>query len=140
MIEHPEKRSVRNRTPRKHIDVPRLAERRAKRPDSLASDGRKDRAKQSGVSARVEAKKDNCRTTLWTVGHSTRSVADFIALLGAHGIQLLVDVRTIPRSWHNPQFNFDSLTESLRQAGIHYLHMPALGGLRHARRDSLNTA
>ncbi len=78
--------------------------------------------------------------TIWTVGHSTRPVSDFIALLQAHGIRQLVDVRTIPRSRHNPQFAQDQLQASLRHAGIHYLHMPALGGLRHTRRDSVNTA
>jgi len=80
------------------------------------------------------------RVTVWTVGHSTRLSLDFVHLLEAHGIEELVDVRTIPRSRHNPQFNQDQLPESLKQAGIHYLHMPALGGLRHARRDSVNTA
>lgn len=78
--------------------------------------------------------------TLWTVGHSTRALIDFIALLQAHGIRRLVDVRTVPRSRHNPQFNQDSLPASLQPAGIEYVHMPSLGGLRHARRDSTNTA
>lgn len=140
MIEHPEKRPVRKRALRNQVDAPHLAARRAKRPIAPASDCRKDRAKPSDASAKEKAKRGNCRTTLWTVGHSTRSVADFIALLCAHGIQQLVDVRTIPRSRHNPQFNYDCLPESLKQAGVHYLHMPALGGLRHARRDSINTA
>src|SRR6185437_16885516 len=78
--------------------------------------------------------------TVFTVGHSTRPVDDFISLLNSHGIRQLVDVRTIPRSRHNPQFGQDQLSLTLERAGIHYLHMPALGGLRHARRDSLNTA
>lgn len=78
--------------------------------------------------------------TVWTVGHSTRPVSDFIALLQAYGIRQLVDVRTIPRSRHNPQFAQEQFQASLRQVGIHYLHMAALGGLRHARRDSINTA
>jgi len=60
-------------------------------------------------------------------------------MLAAHGVELLVDVRTVPRSRHNPQFNRDALPESLRTAGIRYLHMPDLGGLRHARLDSANT-
>src|SRR5690242_12049083 len=84
--------------------------------------------------------RNNQRTTLWTVGHSTRPVSDFIAWLQAHGIHQLVDVRTIRRSRHNPQFAKEELEASLRGAGIHYLHMPALGGLRHARRDSINAA
>lgn len=85
-------------------------------------------------------KENNRRTTLWTVGHSTRPINDFIALLQSHGIRQLVDVRTIPRSRHNPQFNQDQLPASLLAAGLEYLHMPALGGLRHARPDSINTA
>jgi uncharacterized protein (DUF488 family) len=77
---------------------------------------------------------------VFTIGHSTRPIEDFIALLKAHEIQLLVDVRTVPRSRHNPQFNRDTLPGSLRPAGIDYLHMPELGGLRHARKDSTNLA
>ena len=78
--------------------------------------------------------------TIFTVGHSTRAIDEFIALLRAHGVRQLVDVRTIPRSRHNPQFGQDQLGPALEQAGIHYLHMPELGGLRHSRRDSINTA
>ena len=75
-----------------------------------------------------------------TVGHSNRTLEDFLELLAAHRVKLLVDVRTVPRSRHNPQFNRESLPRKLRAAGIDYLHMPGLGGLRHARRDSTNTA
>ncbi len=74
-----------------------------------------------------------------TVGHSTRKRKDFIGLLRAHGVRLLADVRTIPRSRHNPQFNRAALSRALRHAGIGYRHMPGLGGLRHAQRDSINT-
>jgi len=73
------------------------------------------------------------------IGHSTRSIEAFIAMLEAHGVRRVVDVRTIPRSRHNPQFNRDTLPEALRHAGIAYTHMEALGGLRHASPDSLNT-
>jgi len=73
-----------------------------------------------------------------TVGHSTRSIEDFVRLLDAHGVKRLVDVRTVPRSRHNPQFNKDSLPRQLEHHGISYLHLPALGGLRHPRKDSLN--
>ena len=76
--------------------------------------------------------------TLWTLGHSTRSIDEWIGLLRGHGILLLVDVRTIPRSRYNPQFNMDSLARSLEDAGIHYHHLPALGGLRKPSKDSLN--
>ena len=78
------------------------------------------------------------RPTIWTVGHSTRPIGEFTDFLHAHEIRLLVDVRTIPRSRHNPQFNTDTLAESLRKAGLASLHMPALGGLRKARIDSIN--
>jgi uncharacterized protein (DUF488 family) len=74
-----------------------------------------------------------------TIGHSTRSIEEFIGILEAHGIRRLVDVRTIPRSRHNPQFNRENLPESLKKAGIAYRHMPELGGLRHAAADSINT-
>jgi uncharacterized protein (DUF488 family) len=73
-----------------------------------------------------------------TIGHSTRGLEEFIALLKAHAVTLLVDVRTIPRSRHNPQFNKDALPESLKNTGVGYVHMPGLGGLRHARPDSPN--
>lgn len=79
-------------------------------------------------------------TMVFTIGHSTRSIETFIDMLKAHGVQRLVDVRTIPRSRHNPQFNRDTLPETLLQAGIGYTHMEELGGLRHARKDSLGIA
>jgi uncharacterized protein (DUF488 family) len=75
-----------------------------------------------------------------TVGHSTRTLEELIELLRAHGVTRLVDVRTVPRSRHNPQFNRDTLPDALRAAGIAYVHMPGLGGLRHPRADSPNTA
>jgi uncharacterized protein (DUF488 family) len=73
-----------------------------------------------------------------TIGHSTRTLEEFIRLLQAHGATCVVDVRTVPRSRHNPQFNKASLPRSLKKAGLGYVHMPGLGGLRHARRDSVN--
>jgi uncharacterized protein (DUF488 family) len=74
-----------------------------------------------------------------TVGHSNRSLSDFIALLQAHGVTQLVDVRTVPRSRHNPQFNQDTLPAALQAVGIGYCHQPGLGGLRHPRPDARNT-
>src|SRR5947207_13651079 len=74
-----------------------------------------------------------------TVGHSTRPIDEFIELLRAHGVTRVVDVRTVPRSARNPQFNKTPLPRSLKKAGIGYVHMPGLGGLRHARRDSTNS-
>jgi uncharacterized protein (DUF488 family) len=77
---------------------------------------------------------------MWTVGHSTRSLDELLALLRAHRIERLVDVRKMPRSRRHPQFNIDTLGERLKLAGITYLHMPGLGGLRRGRADSVNTA
>jgi len=74
-----------------------------------------------------------------TIGHSTRAIDEFIDLLKGHGVSRLVDVRKVPRSRYNPQFNADELPHSLRSAHIGYTHMPELSGLRHARKDSVNT-
>jgi uncharacterized protein (DUF488 family) len=87
-------------------------------------------------------KKKNTRvihsTVVLTIGHSTRTIEEFTGLLQAHAVSRVVDVRTVPRSRHNPQFNQDSLPDSLKKAGLGYVHIPGLGGLRHARRDSIN--
>jgi uncharacterized protein (DUF488 family) len=76
---------------------------------------------------------------LSTIGHSTHSIEEFIALLSAHGIRHLVDVRSIPKSRHVPQFNSEALASSLQFAGIAYTHLKNLGGRRHSRKDSTNT-
>jgi len=76
--------------------------------------------------------------TVFTIGHSTRTWKEFLELLRAHGIERVVDVRSIPRSRHNPQFNRETLSAKLRGARIGYVHLRRLGGLRHARRDSPN--
>lgn len=78
--------------------------------------------------------------TIWTIGHSTRTIEDLIALLRAHKIELLVDVRHFPGSRRYPQFNKELLAESLKKAGIEYHHLVQLGGRRGARPDSRNTA
>ncbi len=78
--------------------------------------------------------------TVLTIGHSTRELADFIHLLQAHGVTQIADVRSVPRSRHNPQFNQDTLPDALQTAGIGYVHLPGLGGLRHAHADSPNLA
>jgi len=75
-----------------------------------------------------------------TVGHSTRPLAEFLAMLAAAGVEMLVDVRTVPRSRRNPQFAREALPAALREAGIGYEHLRALGGLRRSRPDSVNTA
>ena len=73
-----------------------------------------------------------------TIGHSNRPLREFVDMLKAHGVKLLADVRTVPRSRHNPQFNRETLPLALREEGIAYEHMPGLGGLRHPRKDSPN--
>ena len=77
--------------------------------------------------------------TIFTLGHSTLPIERFLAVLQAYGIERLVDIRTIPRSRHNPQFNDTALANSLKAQNLDYVHMRALGGLRHARKDSPNT-
>jgi len=74
-----------------------------------------------------------------TIGHSNRSLGTFVELLRANEIVRVLDVRTVPRSRHNPQFSRETLAESLGALDIGYTHLPGLGGLRHARADSLNT-
>ena len=76
---------------------------------------------------------------IFTIGHSTRSLDEFVTLLRAHGIRRVMDVRSIPRSRHNPQLNRETLSRSLRNRRIAYRHVKALGGLRHPRADSPNT-
>ncbi len=78
-------------------------------------------------------------TEVYTIGYSTRTLAEFTEVLKAHAISLLVDIRTIPKSRHSPQFNQDSLKRSLEKRGISYLHFKELGGLRKPRKDSINT-
>jgi uncharacterized protein (DUF488 family) len=75
---------------------------------------------------------------LFTVGHSTRPIDEFIDLLKSHGVKRVIDVRTIPRSRHNPQFNRETLGPTLRATGIGYTHLKKLGGLRRAKADSIN--
>src|SRR5260370_19371956 len=76
--------------------------------------------------------------TIYTVGHSTRTTRELLELLRAQGVEQVVDVRTIPRSRHNPQFNRPALSRSLHAAKLRYRHLKALGGLRPARVDSIN--
>jgi uncharacterized protein (DUF488 family) len=75
---------------------------------------------------------------IFTVGHSTLPIDRFIALLKTYGIETLADIRTVPRSRYNPQFNSDALGHALEQAGIDYVVMQGLGGLRKPRKDSPN--
>ena len=79
------------------------------------------------------------KPVILTIGHSTRPVDEFLLMLKAHGVQQLIDVRTIPKSRRNPQYGRESLEPLLEQAGIHYQHLKALGGLRRPGKDSPNS-
>jgi uncharacterized protein (DUF488 family) len=75
--------------------------------------------------------------TIYTIGHSTRPIAAFLAMLKAHGVELLVDVRTVPRSRHNSQYDREALSASLQREHLRYTHVPGLGGLRHPRKGAM---
>jgi uncharacterized protein (DUF488 family) len=79
------------------------------------------------------------KLTVLTIGHSTHPLEEFVAILKAHQVERLVDVRTVPKSRHVPQYNSESLAGELPPRGIDYVHMKELGGLRRAAKDSANT-
>ena len=101
---------------------------------------RKHESTHPGQEARVcgGVKIKPASLVIYTIGHSTRDLPKFIEILQNHGVTQLVDVRTIPRSRKNPQYNAETLPDELRVKGIRYVHLPGLGGLRHAARDSAN--
>jgi len=76
---------------------------------------------------------------IYTIGHSTRSAGEFAQILHAYRIELIADIRTIPRSRHNPQYDQHTLDRLLANEGIEYVHLAALGGLRHRQKGSPNT-
>jgi uncharacterized protein (DUF488 family) len=78
------------------------------------------------------------KPVIFTIGHSTHTIDEFVELLQAHGVKEIADVRSIPRSRYNPQFNSDALKRSLQQTHIRYKPLEKLGGLRHAKKDSIN--
>lgn len=78
------------------------------------------------------------KRNIFTIGHSTRSTEEFTELLRIYNVKEIVDVRSIPRSRYNPQFNEDTLEQSLKQNNIKYKHLKKLGGLRHSKKDSIN--
>jgi uncharacterized protein (DUF488 family) len=97
-----------------------------------------ERPVQPGATVEIPARGDVRPPAIFTIGHSTRATDEFLALLVAHNIEQLVDVRTIPRSRHNPQFNQKELRASLSRIHVHYEHLERLGGLRRPRKDSIN--
>lgn len=78
--------------------------------------------------------------TVLTIGHSTRTLEEFTGILNAYAVTLVVDVRTVPHSRHNPQFNKESLPDHLKLFSIKYIHLPEIGGLRRPSRNSVNLA
>ncbi|MGO4618039.1 DUF488 family protein [Nocardia sp. 2YAB30] len=78
-------------------------------------------------------------STVYTIGHSTHTVTEFVGMLRHFGIGLVADIRTVPKSGHNPQFHIDRLAGSLTAAGIDYRPLPGLGGLRKPAEGSINT-
>lgn len=80
------------------------------------------------------------KNTIYTIGHSTHSIEEFIAMLEAFDIKILADIRSLPGSNKFPQFNQDNLKLSLEEVGIQYLHLTDLGGRRKAKKDSKNTS
>jgi uncharacterized protein (DUF488 family) len=81
----------------------------------------------------------NHRPRIWTIGHSTRRIGEFIDLLRANGIRAIADIRAFPASRRHPQFNGPALAAALAEAGVAYEHFPELGGRRRPRPDSRNT-
>jgi uncharacterized protein (DUF488 family) len=77
---------------------------------------------------------------IYAVGHSTRTAQELVELLQAHGVRTLADIRTVPRSRTNPQFNLDTFPRTLKEAGLCHAYLPLLGGLRRPRPDSPNAA
>ena len=75
-----------------------------------------------------------------TIGHSTRTLEEFVLLLKTYEVTMILDVRSIPRSRHNPQFNKETLPNTLKPHNIKYFHMPDIGGLRRPKQDSVNLA
>jgi uncharacterized protein (DUF488 family) len=94
------------------------------------------RIRKTADGAEKSMPKEEPSPLVMTIGHSTHTIEEFIRLLQAHGATCVVDMRTVPRSRHNPQFNKTSLPRSLNKAGLGYVHLPGLGGLRHAKIDS----
>ena len=111
------------------------------RADSPAGSGATSArtTRRSRAAAGAPQSDDASRCKVLTVGHSTRSINDFLGLLVAHHVTQLVDVRTLPRPRHNPQFNADTLPARLAAVAIEHAHAPGLGGFRNTTPESPNT-
>ncbi len=100
----------------------------------------KSKKTDSGKKSLKKKSTTKTNTRIFTVGHSNRSISEFIELLESQKLKLLIDIRTIPKSKHNPQFGQDRLRKSLEKKGIEYEHYAGLGGLRPTSKDSINKA
>jgi uncharacterized protein (DUF488 family) len=87
---------------------------------------------------RAKPQEGNSQSTIFTIGHSTRPIGDFLQLLQSNGIGQIIDIRTIPKSRFNPHFSGEALEASLKANGMQYVHVKELGGLRRPRSDSQN--
>lgn len=86
-----------------------------------------------------KTEKKQLEDIVYTIGHSKRPLEEFIDILKRYKINYLIDIRTIPKSFHNPQFNMQFLKAELKKHKIKYVHLKGLGGLRHTKKDSINT-
>jgi len=124
---------------RKDADFSAVVTSRNKTKAASAAGKRAAPAKRNSAAAQaVSGVSAAAKLTVLTIGHSTRTIEEFVGMLRAHGVEQLVDVRTIPKSRRVPQFNSDALAASLREQKINYLHLKSLGGLRHAKNNSVN--
>jgi uncharacterized protein (DUF488 family) len=95
--------------------------------------------KFSSIGLKVSQFKDGMTMKIYTIGHSTRKIDELVYILKKYSVEILVDIRTIPKSKTNPQFNQDNLRSALESQGIGYIHIKGLGGLRRPQKNSINT-
>lgn len=95
--------------------------------------------KVSIIAKTTQFQSQTIHNQIFSIGYSTHRIETFIDLLKAHDIKLVIDVRTIPKSRHSPEYNEDELKVFLKKAQIGYRHLKELGGLRHASKNSINT-
>jgi uncharacterized protein (DUF488 family) len=93
---------------------------------------------QRKAEKKMRAHEEKTKREVFTIGHSTRPLKDFIELLKRNGVERVIDIRTIPQSRHNPQFSRETFSSKLRAAGIGYFYLKKLGGLRRPKPDSVN--
>ncbi len=128
-----------NVTPRNKTKAARIASRRVAPTKTNPAAAESVATREIVAAAEIVAGINSAaKLSVLTIGHSTRTIEEFLSILKAHGVERLVDVRSIPKSRRVPQFNSVALAASLREQGIEYVHLKNLGGLRHAKKDSVN--